>query len=122
MAACLMNTEVLQSSYIYFSENQEVIIQVLYYVMIQLPPYTFHYVEIRHSVFFFGKSSFSVIQIYPPNFLQCTKFNFLSERVVSNNFHRGKLQRHEAATEYFSGLCILDFHFCLKPHFIIKTE
>lgn len=40
MAACLTNTEVLKSSYIYFSENQEVIIQVLYYVMIQLPPYT----------------------------------------------------------------------------------
>lgn len=34
MAACLMNIKVLQSSYIYFSENQEVIIQVLYYVVI----------------------------------------------------------------------------------------
>lgn len=65
MAACLMNIKVLQS---YFSENQEVIIQVLYYVMIQLPPYTHHISLSRNKtfyVFFFGKSSFSVIKIYP---------------------------------------------------------
>lgn len=75
-------------------------------------------------VFFFGKSSFSVIQIYPPNinFLQRTKFNFLSERVISITFTWESYKGHEATTECFSELRILDFHFCLKPHLIIKTK
>lgn len=106
MAACLMNIKVLQS---YFSENQEVIIQVLYYVMIQLP-HT-HILLSRNKtfyVFFFGKSSFSVIKIYPPkvNFLQCTKFNFLSERVTSITFtresYKGMRQQLNASLNFVS--------------------